>query len=264
MASPRPTLAARKPNFANNPAATLLIDVMLEKHTNLCVSADLTTAQEVLDLAEKVGPFICMLKTHCDIIADFTPSFVNQLTAIADRHRFVIFEDRKFADIGNTVQLQYSSGVHRIASWSHFTNAHPLPGPGIVSGLRAVGHPLGRALLLLAQMSSAGSLFTPEYTAQAVAMAEADPDFVVGFIAQQRPVTATRDFLILTPGVNLDVKGDAMGQQYRTPERALGVEECDVIIVGRGVYAPGKDAVNEAKRYRDQGWEAYLKSTTAA
>ncbi|ORZ40631.1 orotidine-5'-phosphate decarboxylase [Catenaria anguillulae PL171] len=254
----RLSFQARRSHFSHNIAATTLIDTIVTKETNLCVSADLTKSSEILALADAVGPFICMLKTHVDIIEDFSDSFVSGLQSLAKKHNFVIFEDRKFADIGNTVQLQYSSGVHRIASWSHFTNAHPLPGEGIVTGLKAVGKPLGRALLLLAQMSSAGSLFTAEYTSQAVAMAEKHRDFVVGFIAQKR-LSSPHDFLVLTPGVNLAEAGDDMGQQYRTPKTVMA-DGCDVIIVGRGIYAPGRDPAVEAKRYRDAGWGAYLDS----
>ncbi|PSS35474.1 hypothetical protein PHLCEN_2v1629 [Hermanssonia centrifuga] len=260
--------AAKHPN----PSAKALLDTIERKKSNLCVSVDVTKGDEFLNVIDVVGPYVCLIKTHVDIIEDFETSLIEKLQALSAKHDFLIFEDRKFADIGNTVALQYSSGVHKIATWSHITNAHPVPGPSIVTGLASVGKPLGRGLLLLAEMSTKGSLATGTYTEEAVRMARAHSDFVIGFIAQRRmdgvgasaaQSVVDEDFLILTPGVGLDSRGDSMGQQYRTPKEVVTESGCDVIIVGRGIYGTGNgidiQAVQtQAERYRAAGWAAYL------
>lgn len=43
-------------------------------------------------------------------------------------------------------------------------NAHAVPGPGVLKGLKEVGHPLQRGCLLIGEMSSSESLATGDYT----------------------------------------------------------------------------------------------------
>jgi uridine monophosphate synthetase len=236
-------------------AGKQLLQLMDSKQTNLSLSADVSSAAELLKLAELVGPEICVFKTHIDIINDFTPALTEQLAAIAKRHDFMIFEDRKFADIGNTVKQQYESGVYKIVEWADLTNAHSLPGPGIVEGLAKAGRQHQRGLILLAEMSSAGHLMNHSYMHATLAMAEQYPDFVVGFITQHA-LSSDDCWINLTPGIKLETGTDALGQQYNTPETAILENGTDVIIVGRGIIA-ANDPLAEAKIYRARGFDAY-------
>ncbi|CAA7259858.1 unnamed protein product [Cyclocybe aegerita] len=251
---------------ATNTTAKLIFETMERKKTNLAVSVDVTCTSDLLAIIEAVAPY-----THVDILEDFDHSLIERLQHLGREHDFLYFEDRKFADIGNTVALQYSSGVHKISSWAHVTNAHPVPGPSVIKGLSSVGLPLGRGLLLLAEMSTAGSLAVGTYTEEAVRMARKHRDFVIGFIAQRRMEgvgagpeddVSTEDFLIMTPGIGLESKGDSMGQQYRTPRTAVLETGSDIIIVGRGIYGTDPKEVDriaaKAERYMSEGWAAYL------
>ncbi|KAG0673161.1 orotidine 5'-phosphate decarboxylase [Pichia californica] len=247
-----------------SPVAAKLFRIMVEKKSNLCASLDLTTTEELLAICDQIGPYICLVKTHIDIVSDFTYEHtVLPLKALAKKHNFLIFEDRKFADIGNTVKNQYKSGVFRIASWADITNAHGVTGAGIVSGLKQAAEETTsepRGLLMLAELSSKGSLAYGEYTEKTVEIAKTDKDFVIGFIAQKDMGGRDEgfDWIIMTPGVGLDDKGDALGQQYRTVDEVVSTGS-DIIIVGRGLYGHGRDPVEQSKRYQEAGWNAYLK-----
>lgn len=182
----------------------------------------------------------------------------------------MIFEDRKFVDIGNTVQMQYHGGALRISEWAHIVNASVLAGDGIVQALAATANSGSfdykgeRGLLMLAEMTTKGTLATGAYTKASVDSARMHQDFVVGFVANQAlteidaPSTSTEaeDFVVFTTGVNRATKGDPLGQQYQTPEKAIA-RGADFIISGRGIYAT-EDPVATVKLYQKEGWEAYL------
>lgn len=238
-----------------NPTAKKLFEIIETKKSNLALSADVTKKNDLLRLAETLGPFICVLKTHIDILEDFDFDLIKQLQNISEKHNFLIFEDRKFADIGNTVSLQYGKGIYRIADWAHITNAHILPGPGVIAGLKKIGLQKNRGLLLLAEMSSKDNLFSPAYIQATVAMAKEHQDFVIGFIAQKK-LTDEPNFIHMTPGVKLIAGVDALGQQYVTPTKAILENGSDIIIVGRGIYESA-DPVAEAKKYQKAGWQVY-------
>ena len=235
-----------------NKVLTKLNNIIEQKQTRLSVSADVVTADELIALTEATADNICVLKTHIDIIRDFTPSLIIKLRELADKHNFLIFEDRKFADIGNTVKNQFKEGVYKISSWADIINAHIIPGSGIIDGLRS-GLVRDTGLLLLAQMSSKGNFFTKEYTQSTVKLAQDNKDFVMGFIAQEK-LCDDADLITMTPGVQLSKGGDNLGQQYNTPQYVLSEKKSDIIIVGRAIY--GSENPREAsKAFKEESWK---------
>ncbi len=240
-------------NLATHPMAKKLFDIVATKQTNLALACDVTSQAELLYWADLLGPFLCVFKTHIDILEDFTPSCTQELKKIAERHGFLLFEDRKFADIGHTVSLQYAGGLYRIADWADLINAHIVPGPGIIDGLRQVGQNKGTGLLLLAEMSAEGTLATGDYTQKAIALAEKNADFVCGFISL-RKLSQNPGMIHFTPGVKLEAGADSLGQRYRTVEEVLGANRSDIIIVGRDI-CKAPNPVKIAELYREKAWD---------
>lgn len=243
------------------PIAKDLLQIIVTKKTNLCLAADLKKSVDILNAADAVGPYICILKTHIDIIEDFSDDFVRSLQALAEKHNFLIMEDRKFADIGNTVSLQYGSGVFHIADWAHLVTVHSLPGPSILKGLKHAlsGSSAKRGVFMLAELSSAGSLITPSYTENTMKLIASTPDadFVAGIVCQTKGVVQDPGLLQLTPGCKIETTSDGLGQQYNTPGHVIKDKGADIAVVGRGIL-DAKDGIQKtAEIYRKQLWDAY-------
>lgn len=117
-----------------------------------------------LKVADQLGPHICVLKTHIDILNDFDHDKVQKLVDLSLKHNFLIFEDRKFADIGNTVKSQYNQGIYKISQWANIINAHSIAGSGCVQGLKETEDSTNKGCLLIAQLSCKGNLIDQSYT----------------------------------------------------------------------------------------------------
>lgn len=234
-----------------------LLQIMHDKETNLCVAADLTCSKKVLELAEKLGPKICVFKTHVDIIEDYSIEFTDKLKSLAKSYNFLIMEDRKFADIGKTVQLQFSSGIYQISNWADLITVHPLPGKGIIQAISECNGS-EKGIFLVTEMSSAGNLISDTYKSEVLKLAKEYPENIAGLVAQSCQSLQNTDLIQLTPGIQLNSEGDNLGQQYNSPEVVVLERGADIGVVGRGI-TQAENPVSAAERYRKLLWEAYLK-----
>lgn len=258
------SLTKRK-GTAHNSVQERLYDLMDSKQSNLVLSLDVSNKERFFEILKRTAEHIIMVKTHIDIIDDFDPDFVKQLIHFKEEHQFLIFEDRKFADIGNTVKRQYAGGIFRIIEWADLVTAHIFPGPGVIEGLKAAYKEtnLERGVVILSQMTSRDNLFSEDVQQTAIEWAKQHSDFVIGFIASANepydPLIRLKkmawpEFLLLSPGVKMAPEGDTLGQTYVTPTEAID-RGSDIIIVGRGIYE-ADDPESVAEDYKRRAWTA--------
>ena len=241
------------------------MEVVCRKQTLVILAADLRTMEGLSNLIDEVGPHIAALKTHVDLVDDWNASDWAALCSKAAEHDLLIFEDRKFADIGPISRGQMA-GVYDIRSWANVVTAHGISGPDIVDGLCAGWNDVGRegGVLLLAQMSSRGNLLGLDGYTDAMVSAGIANAGVFGFIGNgSRPAELSElrakvgdKKLIWTPGVNLAVGDGEMGQRYGDPSEAI-LSGSDGIIVGSGIYKSDSPQ-DVAKAYAHISWAALL------
>ena len=246
------------------PMAKTFMQVACRKQSLVCLAADRYTMLELFDLLEAVGSSIAALKTHVDLIDDWNQAEWTRFCALAQEMDLLIFEDRKFADIGKISRKQMG-GIYNIKEWSDLVTAHLISGPDIVDGLQAAWQDASRegGVLLLAQMSSRGNLLSPNYTSTVVEAGRSHPG-VFGFIGNGSDADSVRELrsmvgnekMIWTPGVNLATGDGEMGQRYGDPYEAV-MAGSDCIIVGSGIHG-AKDPAAAARAYAEVSWKALL------
>lgn len=208
-------------------------EIMDKKQTRLCFSADFTLKEDLLFWANLVGPDICILKTHIDILEDFDENVIEELIKLKKKHNFYILEDRKFSDIGKTFQKQLMGGMYKIGTWADIITVHGVCCAGMLQSIDYLGIK-NIKVLIVAQMSSSCNIITSNYTWDCYNIADKYRDIVLGFITQNKFVNDD-NFLFITPGVRLN-NTKSLDQNYRTPKKALE-EGNDIIIVGSGIYS---------------------------
>ena len=249
---------------ASSPMAQRYMEVATKKQSLVCLAADRNTMDGLMQLIEAVGPYIAALKTHVDLVDDWTPEGWARFCEAAQTADLLVFEDRKFADIG-AISRKQMAGKYDIRSWSDLVTAHLISGPDIVDGLQAGWSDVGRqgGVLLLAQMSSRGNLLNPSYTDEVVAKG-CTHDGVIGFIGNGSRPEELADLrqkvgetkMIWTPGVNLAVGDGAMGQRYGDPMEAV-LAGSDCIIVGSGIHK-ADDPASAAQAYAAASWKGLM------
>ena len=204
----------------------ILKSVMARKGP-LCVAADVTSTSELIELVERIGPEISILKMHVDIISDFTNETIFHIKRLKMKYGFVVWEDRKFADIGAVAKEQIHGGIYKISSWADLISMHVISGPDILNQAGNCG------IIVVTSMSSNETLADKEYERKCLEfISKSKNNNIIGIVTQNN-VECNKDLLKIVPGINISQKEtDSLGQKYSSIENK---KWADIFVVGRDI-----------------------------
>lgn len=241
--------------ISDHPMAKRLLQIMDEKETNLCIAIDTGHCDELITFADQLGPHICLLKTHVDILNDFSEKLESQLIALSSLHNFLILEDRKFADIGKTVIQQYKSGIYKIEKWADLVTVYETSSNDTIEALKSSVNPDKRACIIVSEINTIDVFTDEEHKEKTFQIANNHADFVIGYTAQIRHQKG-KNMICLSRGINLPPFSDSSSNNYKPLENAIE-EGADIIIAEIDVNTIG-DAVASVIDCKTRCFKAYL------
>ena len=212
---------------------------------NICLSLDVPNWTKFFDILDKVKDKICLLKIHLDIMEYFGIEVINKLTKLAFDSKFMIWEDRKLCDIGNTNMLTINKLLnykydmtYNDEEWNEelvdksmidFISIYPIGG---LKSIECLFDKIG--IFLLSEMSSENNMIRQCNTNDILELANDNNTKVSGIINQKiNRENIHENILSLTPGINPQIKTDDKGQKYRGTSLP---HNPDILVVGRYIY----------------------------
>ena len=159
----------------------------------------------------------------------------------------------------NTFKKQLTEGVFKVNKWANSITAHGIAGDSIINTYKSINNDiLNKGIIFVAQMSNKGNLITEDYTNSIIDMCY-NNKIITGFVTQKK--ISDDSYLYFTPGVSIQNTNDNIDQQYRTPKDAIIKDNCDVIIVGRGIYSY-HNYIEKAIEYKLRSYPYFIEKYT--
>lgn len=223
------------------------LDIIKQKETNLVLSLDVSNKKHFFRILTDCAPYICALKLHLELYSFLKGKTLNKLIQCSKKYNFIIIEDRKFADIGNTQYLQANEFIKK--GITHFTS-HLFTGKDALYAFPAEAN-----IFLISDMSCRNAFFSDKIDLRSIIHNKSIDYYktipqVIGFVSQYN-INKNNNAIILRPGIRLNAnvinqKQDTMGQKYKLPQIIPNV----CWVVGRDIYQ-SDNPKNMAKQYQE-------------
>lgn len=210
-------------------------------HSRIIVPLDFNTAEQALQLVEKLQPDLCRLKVGKELFTKAGPVLVEKLI----EKDFDIFLDLKFHDIPTTVAKACAVAAD-LGVW--MVNVHASGGSEMMSLAREViekkpHHPLLIAVTILTSMNQEALAelgIQCSVEEQVVRLAQLTSDAGLdGVVCSAHEVKMLRDnlgeeFKLVTPGIRPSGSNNDDQKRVMTPAQAINAGS-DYLVIGRPI-----------------------------
>jgi uridine monophosphate synthetase len=239
--------------------ADKLYIIAMKKKSNIILSCDFLTPEQILTIIRKIGNDIIAVKLHLDTIpgTDLLV-FCKELNILQKEMGFLVIEDAKYADIESIM-------IEKVKSLSNYNVASALTIHGI-AGLSVLGKDV-MALpgIIVSEMSCSNNLINEQYTREIIEYIRQnyqDHNLAIGGLVVQNKVPKMLDLCempTMSPGISITMTEDGANQKYSIPElrnNKLGL----FWIVGRGItkYSDDHNIITIMEKYKKMGWEYFI------
>lgn len=250
----RKTLSERA-MMCNNDVTKRLFEIADRKQSRVIISIDNPSPDRVLEIADQTGENVCCVKLHFDTLDFSTVSydvdeFFRRLNVLKERDEWLLFEDRKYLDTANTVDLQHRNVKNVYGGSLDLVTAFAIASEKTIKAIEDIDKDVG--ILLIAELSTKGSLIAPQNYNRCISLSR-KYNSVSGVICQSRPLNSNDNIAYITPGVSIFAKTDGLDQRYRSPHIAIKRDRCDFIVVGRGICEESHPK-KVSLLYRNSSW----------
>lgn len=199
-----------------------LLEYKKEKESSIILAYDRIckdNQEHLYETIELLHPHIVGLKVHNEVLG---LSFDENLKLYNECKKYGLFlwEDRKFNDIGNTIenQINYYSKIR------DFISIVPIGGKGSIPNDTKLG------VFVLCELSSENNVINSLMTQQVLGLI--NNSNVCGVICQN-PSYVPENMLSIMPGIHLHKKNDGKNQIWKTPDNIK--HKPTFYVVGRGI-----------------------------
>lgn len=229
-----------------------LVGIIKEKQTSVCLSLDIPLWREAKLVLDKCGPYICMVKLHCDLIADWNSDTVKELKSLAEKHNFLIMEDAKLIDVPHINRLKMTTTKYVIKGWANAITVHWSNYLDTRSEIEA----LSIQPICVTDMNTVNDdVKLVDFDMVRDQLIDTNREHRVSSIVHQRALKKNGNVLKMTPGVVED-EADLKyvdNKRYRTIESAMVRDRNHIVIIGSNIINDD-DPAEKCKSCATKSW----------